>query len=84
MIKAKIIIQTPSQRVSRSIVKCVEPDNMRMKGLLITSRASPDSALFQIKCEGRIETFISTLDDLLRCVQAANATLGIIRNNQAS
>jgi hypothetical protein len=55
-----------------------------MKGLRITSRATPTNASFQIDFTGRIETFISTLDDLLRCVQAANATLGIMKKNKAS
>jgi hypothetical protein len=70
--------------MAKTIMESVEPDNAKMKGLTITSRATPTNASFRIVYSGRIETFISTLDDLLRCVQAANATLGIIRKNKAS
>ncbi len=70
--------------MAQSIVKCVKPDNGKMKGLTIKSRAMPDSALFHIRHSGGIETFISTVDDLLGCIRAANATLGMIKKNQAS
>jgi hypothetical protein len=84
VIKARVKIRVASQRAARSLVECVEPDNAKMKGLTITSRATPNDASFHISCSGRIETFISTLDDLLRCIQAANATLGMIKKKQAS
>jgi hypothetical protein len=70
--------------MAKTIIESVEPDNTKMTGLTIRSRATPTEASFHIRYSGRIETFISTLDDLLRCVQAANATLGIIRKNKAS
>jgi hypothetical protein len=70
--------------MSESIVKSLEPDNAEMKGLDIATRATAKYASFSITYDGRIETFISTLDDLLRCVQAADATLGMIRKTKAS
>ena len=82
MIEARIRIQSSDQHSAKSIVGCVEPDNVKMKGLTITSRATTNNALFHIRHTGGIETFISTLDDLLGCVQAANATLGMIKKNQ--
>ena len=81
MIEATIKIQTHSRRTAKSLVECVEPDNVKMAGLTITSRATPRNASFHISSSGRIETFISTVDDLLRCIQAADATLKIIRKN---
>jgi hypothetical protein len=84
MIEARLKIRATSQRAARSLVECVEPDNTEIRGLNITSRATPNNASFHINCSGRIETFISTLDDLLRCIQAANATLGMIKKKQAS
>lgn len=75
MIKARIMVRVSSFRVSKSLVQSIRPDNLRVRGLKITSRALPRVACFNISCEGRIETFISTLEDLLRCVQAAKGTL---------
>jgi len=70
--------------MSKSIVKSLEPDNAEMKGLNILTRATANYMSFSIVFDGRIETFISTLDDLLRCVQAADATIGMISKNEAS
>jgi hypothetical protein len=83
MIKAKLRIASPNRQVSNSIIRCLEPDNEKMKGLEITSLVTPRNVSFSIAYAGRIETFISTLDDLLRCIQAANSTLGMIRKNRA-
>ena len=68
--------------MSKSIVDCVAPDNTGMKDLSIRSRATRSHAAFSISYQGRVETFISTLDDLLRCIQAADATLGIVKKKK--
>ncbi|HEX9196903.1 MAG TPA: KEOPS complex subunit Pcc1 [Candidatus Bathyarchaeia archaeon] len=77
-------MRSRSRAMSKSIVKSLEPDNAEMKGLNILTRAAANYVTFSIVFDGRIETFISTLDDLLRCVQAADATLGMIGKNKAS
>ena len=80
MIKARIRIGVPSRDIAASIVQSIEPDNVGMKDLTIDSRASVKNAYFTITHSGRIETFISTLDDVLRCIQAARSTLhGIVK-----
>ena len=80
MIKARIRIRVPSRDVAVSIVKSIEPDNVGMKDLTIDSRVSVKNAYFTIAHQGKIETFISTLDDVLRCIQAARSTLhGIVK-----
>lgn len=80
MIKARIRIGVPSRDIAASIVQSIEPDNVGMKDLTIDSRASVKSAYFTITHSGKIETFISTLDDVLRCIQAARSTLhGIVK-----
>ncbi|MBO0888497.1 hypothetical protein J2P12_05290 [Candidatus Bathyarchaeota archaeon] len=82
MIRAHLKVRSTNYRTSRSIINCVTPDNIGMKGLSIKSRATRDFASFSMSYEGRIETFISTLDDLLRCIQAADATLGIVKKSK--
>src|SRR2546428_10916556 len=84
LIKARVRIRSRSTAMSKSIVKSLEPDNAEMKGLNILTRAAANYVSFSIVFDGRIETFIFTLDDLLRCVQAADATLGMISKNKAS
>jgi hypothetical protein len=46
-----------------------------MKGLTVKGEALDRSASFSLEFGGKIETFIFTLDDLLRCLQAAKETL---------
>ena len=75
MIKAQIRIATPNKAASRSLVASVQPDNLNMKGLKVKGRASDKNASFTLEFGGKIETFIFTLDDLLRCLQAAKETL---------
>lgn len=81
MIRARLNIQTGSMKLSRSIVSAVKPDNTEMKGLRIRELAGSDSARFLVEYEGKIETFISTLDDMLACIQAATGTLSTIDRN---
>jgi hypothetical protein len=53
-----------------------------MTGLRIAAGKSPtDYACFLVEYDGKIETFISTLDDLLACVQAAAGTLRALDRN---
>jgi len=80
MIKAKIRISVSNRAMAESIVQSIEPDNVGMKGLRIEPRISKENAYFTITHSGKIETFISTLDDVLRCIQAARSTLhGIVK-----
>jgi len=80
VIRAQIRISTPNKVTSRSLVASVEPDNLNMKGLKVRGRALDRSAYFTLEFGGKIETFISTLDDLLRCLQAARETLEKVSN----
>jgi len=67
--------------MAESIVQSIEPDNIGMEGLKIEPRVSAKNAYFTITHSGKIETFISTLDDVLRCIQAARSTLqGIVKD----
>ena len=75
MITAQIRISTPDKATSKSLVESVQPDNLNMKGLKVKGKALDRSASFALEFDGKIETFIFTLDDLLRCLQAAKETL---------
>ena len=80
MIRAQIKISTPNRATSRSLVASVQPDNLNMKGLKVEGKALDRTASFSLEFGGKIETFISTVDDLLRCLQAAKETLEKVSN----
>ncbi len=75
MIRATVTVRVSDQQTKRSLIRSLQPDNVRMKGLAITAQALRSRAAFYISYDGRIETFISTLEDMLRCIQAAEGTL---------
>lgn len=82
MIKAKIRVAADSQEVSKAIIRSVDPDNVGLKGLHVTSRASSKNAYLSMSSDGSVETFISSLDDLLRCIQVARATLKTLSKDE--
>ncbi len=84
MIRARIRISATGKDMAESIVQSIEPDNIGMEGLKIVPRISAENAYFTITRSGKIETFISTLDDVLRCIQAARSTLhGIVKDKRS-
>ena len=80
MIRARVRIPTRNKATSSALVSSVQPDNLNMKGLKVKGKALDRSASFTLEFGGKIETFIFTLDDLLRCLQAAKETLERVSN----
>ncbi len=74
MNKARLTLRTSNGRLSLSLIQAVEPDNFA-SGLRIHGKQTSKGAQFRIEQNGKVETFISTLDDLLACLQAAKSTL---------
>lgn len=79
MIRARLNVRTESMKLSRSVIKAARPENSGLKELRIIGLAGYDSARFLVEYNGKIETFISTLDDMLSRIQAATETLRTIR-----
>jgi len=74
--KAEITCVYSSERASKSIAKAVSPDNLQAPPeMKISTEAVGKSVKTKIEFDGRIETFLSTLDDLLACTQAAESIL---------
>ena len=78
MIRARLNVRTESMKLSRSVIKASRPDNSGLQELRITWLAGYESARFLVEYDGKIETFISTLDGMLSRIQAATKTLKTI------
>jgi len=78
MIRARLNVRTESMKLSRSVIKVSRPDNSGLQGLRITGLAGYESARFLVEYDGKIETFISTLDGMLSRIQAATKSLRTI------
>lgn len=74
---AKIILTYDNEMEAGSISKAVSPDNVKSPaGLSIRTQRKGASVVTVIRYDGdRIETFLSTIDDLLECIQVAEKTI---------
>jgi len=80
-IKAKIMLEYESEKRAKAIVKAVSPDNVKYPGGLSVKTFSENSKVVNlITCEGKIGTFIMTVDDLLRCITVAEKTSSLIES----
>ena len=78
-LKAEIEITYEDPRAAKSIAAAVSPDNLNPpKGLSVETEAVGSSVRSLIICDKKIETFISTIDDLLSAIQSAERTLARI------
>ncbi|MGQ9542876.1 MAG: KEOPS complex subunit Pcc1 [Candidatus Bathyarchaeia archaeon] len=78
--KAIIKIRHRNSVISKSVAKSVEPDNLLApSGVKIMVKIKRETTITKI-CGRDLETFISTIDDLLLCMDAANKTLEILED----
>jgi hypothetical protein len=73
--KIMLKIRHGSRKFAESIAKSVNPDNLKAPpNVFVKTRARGKITISEVKCE-RLETFITTVDDLLLCMDAAQKTL---------
>lgn len=83
MMKATISIKTGSPRISRSLAKSIEPDNLSaLPSVRIRTRTKRDIVVSSVVCSKSLETLIATIDDLLVCMDAAYKTLEIVKDEE--
>ena len=74
MLRAKITITLDSAREAESVASSLSPDN-KARGMKISTQATGRKVQTNISFNGRIQTMIATIDDLLKCTQTATKTL---------
>jgi len=76
---ARIELELESRKTAEAVAKSVTPDNVKTpKGLTVRTKASGRKVVSVVECDKKFETFFSTLDDLLSCLQVAEKTLGVV------
>ncbi len=79
-LRAEIEITYEDRRAAKSIAAAVSPDNSNPpRGLFVETKAVGSTVRSVIQCDKKIETLISTIDDLLSAIQSAERTLAGIR-----
>ncbi len=74
--RARVVCGYESEDVAKAIADALRPDNLRTpKGIRVITRARGKRAVSEVKLEGKIETLLATLDDLLACTSTAESVL---------
>lgn len=72
----EIKINYPDKASAESILKAISPDNCSAPpGLEIRSEVSRNAVILSISCVKGLGSLISTIDDLLSCIQVAEKAL---------
>jgi hypothetical protein len=75
-LRAEIGCNYSDEKISKVVAKAIEPDNLGLpNGLRVSTKISGGKVVSTIELDGRIETLLATLDDLLACTQTAETML---------
>jgi hypothetical protein len=75
-LEATIKLEYGDVKTADAIADAVSPDNFKTPAdLFIKTERKGNNVLTEITAEGKLTTFISTIDDLLFCVFTAEKTL---------
>lgn len=73
---AKVVCIYEKNSTSRAIAAALRPDNLRIPaGVQISTRQRGDRVITILEIDGKIETLLATLDDLLFCTSTAEGML---------
>jgi hypothetical protein len=75
-LEATITLEYDDAKTADAIANAVSPDNFKAPtGLFIKTVRKGSHVITEVKTEGKLATFIATIDDLLFCVSTAEKTL---------
>ncbi len=78
--EATITLEYGDPKTAEAIANAVSPDNFKTPtGLTIKTERKNNHVLTEVKTEGKLATFIATIDDLLFCVSTAEKTLHTVK-----
>jgi hypothetical protein len=71
-LEAEIRLSYKSAKEAEAVAKAVAPDNRKVPvGLTVQTLRKGNSAVTNIACETKLQTFMATIDDLLESVSVA-------------
>lgn len=82
-LEAELSLVYGTEREAEAVVKAVSPDNVKTPvGLSVETIRDNCRLLARVSCEKTLETFISTLDDLLACISVAEKTFAAVKSSK--
>lgn len=78
-----ITLEYGDEKTAEAIANAVSPDNFKTPaGLFIKTFRNNNNVVTEIKAEGRLATFIATIDDLLFSASTAERTICIAKEGK--
>ena len=80
--RSKITLEIPSgdQKLIKALYEALYPDNINLpEGLHIRMERIGDSLLLEVESEFRLETLISTVEEMLEDIHSAIASLNVVK-----
>jgi hypothetical protein len=75
-LEATVTLEYEDQKTAKAVAEAVSPDNFKTPiGLNIKTERENNKVVTQIECEGKLATFIATIDDLLFSASTAEKTI---------
>jgi len=74
--RAEVVCVYDDERTSKTVAAAVSPDNLQVpEGLVVSAVQKGRRVVSVVKLDGRAETLLATLDDLLACMLTAENML---------
>ena len=78
--EATITLEYADHKTAQAVAAAVSPDNFKTPvGLRVKTSFEDRKVVTQILCDGKLATFIATIDDLLFSASTAEKTLQTIK-----
>ena len=79
-LEATITLEYDDEKVAEAVTDAVSPDNFKTPvGLTVKTIRIKNAVVTEVAAEGKMATFIATLDDLLSSVTVAEKTVRVIQ-----
>ncbi len=72
-LRARVCCYYSQDKEAEAVAKALSPDNVGGKGVKVRTVRRGKEVITTIEMEGRIETLLATLDDLLACTEVAES-----------
>jgi len=74
--RANVVCGYKKREAAKAIAAAIQPDNLQSpKGVRVRTRVDIARITTLVELDGRIETLLATLDDLLACISTAEDVL---------
>jgi len=81
-LEATITLEYDDEEIAEAVANAVSPDNYKTPtDLTVTTTREHNVVTTEIRAEGKIVTFIATIDDLLFSVSVAEKTLKAVQQS---